>query len=399
MVRTLKKTMIILLAFCALAFAQSQSLPQVAVYVTGAKTDNENRALGARMTDALFRSGHYRAIERAAVFLDQVAAEQATQRSDAIDDKQISALGQQNGAKYVCIVEIVEAFGSNQISGRIVNVETVVIVASGVTEGPLRTMEDAVARFNELVAKMFGGGGAVRRSAGGGGGNIRDERAGIDMVFVQGGTFLMGCTSEQANCDSDERPVRSVTVSDFYIGKYEVTQAQWRLVMGGNPSNFKGDNLPVEMVSWMDVQDFIERLNAMTGRRYRLATEAEWEFAARGGRRSNGYRFSGSNHIDDVAWYDGNSGRRTRAVGGKEPNELGIYDMSGNVWEWVSDWFGTYSSSNETNPRGASSGSYRVLRGGSWLSDARYCRVSNRGNDSPGGRGSDLGFRLALSPQ
>ena len=222
----------------------------------------------------------------------------------------------------------------------------------------------------------------------------------IDMIFVQGGTFTMGCTPEQGNdCDDDEKPAHKVTVSDFYIGKYEVTQAQWKAVMGNNPSGFKGDNLPVERVSWDDVQEFIRKLNAQTGKQYRLPTEAEWEFAARGGNKSKGYKYSGSNTPGDVAWawYDDNSGQRTHNVGTKSPNELGIYDMSGNVFEWCNNYRGDYSSNVQNNPKGPSTGSARVVRGGSWDYNTRYLRVSHRFNVTPAGRNSLFGFRLVLS--
>jgi formylglycine-generating enzyme required for sulfatase activity len=217
------------------------------------------------------------------------------------------------------------------------------------------------------------------------------------MVFVKGGTFTMGCTSEQNDCLDSEKPTHSVTLSDYYIGKYEVTQAQWKEVMGTSPSSFVGDKLPVETVSWEDVQDFITKLNAKTELSYRLPTEAEWEYAARGGAQSKGYLYSGSNTIGNVAWYWDNSDTTTHPVGTKLPNELGIYDMSGNVWEWCSDWYDSYSSSAQTNPTGASSGSYRVLRGGCWLSYASYCRVADRFSRSPSISYINLGFRFARS--
>ncbi len=219
-----------------------------------------------------------------------------------------------------------------------------------------------------------------------------------NMVYVSGGTFTMGATSEQGiDAYNDEKPTHSVTLSSFYLCKYEVTQALWQAVMGENPSNLKGDNLPVEQVSWDDCQTFITRLNNLTGKNFRLPTEAEWEYAARGGNRSRGYKYSGSNVLSDVAWYDDNSGDKTHPVGSKSPNELGLYDMSGNVREWCSDWYGTYSSTAQTNPTGSSSGSLRVLRGGSWFSVARNCRSSSRHHDVPDGRFYLLGLRLALS--
>ena len=218
-----------------------------------------------------------------------------------------------------------------------------------------------------------------------------------NMVYVEGGTFTMGATSEQKNPDYDEKPTHRVSLSSFYIGKYEVTQALWKAVMGSNPSNWKGDNLPVENVSWNDCQTFLLKLNAMTGKTFRLPTEAEWEFAARGGNRNRGYQYSGSNVLADVAWYADNSGSKTHNVGAKAPNELGIYDMSGNVREWCQDWKKSYSSSPQTNPKGPSSGSSRVYRGGSWILSARGCRVASRDCFTPDYGGIDLGLRLALS--
>ena len=221
----------------------------------------------------------------------------------------------------------------------------------------------------------------------------------FDMMMVKAGTFTMGATSEMKAPDSAEKPTHQVTLTnDYYIGKTEVTQALWMAVMGNNPSYFKGDNLPVENVSWDDCQKFISKLNSLTGQNFRLPTEAEWEFAARGGNNSNHYQYSGSNELGDVAWYDGNSGDNTHAVATKQPNELGLYDMSGNVLEWCSDWFGNYSSSSLTNPTGPNSGSYRVLRGGGWSSLARNCRSSYRHGVAPGNGSLDDGLRLVLVP-
>lgn len=218
-----------------------------------------------------------------------------------------------------------------------------------------------------------------------------------NMVWVEGGTFRMGATSEQdGDAYDNEKPVHSVTLSGYYIGKTEVTQALWKAVMGRNWSRFKGDDLPVENVSWYDCQEFIRKLNSLTGQHFRLPTEAEWEFACRGGNNSRGYKYSGSNYIDNVAWYDGNSGGNTHPVATKSPNELGIYDMSGNVWEWCADWYGKYSSGAQTNPKGPYDGSYRVYRGGCWGDGVRYCRSSRRCDGRPTGRNINLGLRLAL---
>ena len=218
-----------------------------------------------------------------------------------------------------------------------------------------------------------------------------------NMVWVEGGTFRMGATSEQdGDAYDNEKPVHSVTLSGYYIGKTEVTQALWKAVMGSNWSCFKGDDLPVEQVSWNDCQEFIRKLNSLTGQNFRLPTEAEWEFACRGGNNSRGYKYSGSNYIDNVAWYGDNSGDKTHPVATKLPNELGIYDMSGNVWEWCSDWYDKYSSGAQTNPKGPYDGSCRVRRGGSWDGNARRCRSSWRDLDLPRLGYDYHGLRLTL---
>lgn len=218
----------------------------------------------------------------------------------------------------------------------------------------------------------------------------------FNMVRVEGGTFQMGATPEQENPDSDESPVHSVTLSTYYMGETEVTQELWTAVMGSNPSFFTGNyQLPVESVSWDDCQTFIAKLNELTGENFRLPTEAQWEYAARGGNQSKGYQYSGSNTLIDVAWFD-NLSSTTHPVATKQPNELGLYDMSGNVYEWCQDWYGSYSSEAVTNPTGPASGSYRVRRGGGWLNDASFFRISFRGSSTPSDRVMLLGLRVAL---
>ena len=220
----------------------------------------------------------------------------------------------------------------------------------------------------------------------------------IDMVKVEAGTFMMGATSKMENTDSWEKPVHKVTLTnDYYMGKYEVSQALWQVVMGSNPSYFKGDNLPVEVVSWDTCQVFINKLNSMTGRKFRLPTEAEWEYAARGGKKSCGYQYSGSNNISDVAWYDENSESKTHPVGMKQANELGLYDMTGNVNEWCQDRNRSYVTSSQINPTGALRGAWRVIRGGSWNSYMRNCHSSFRCSAKPVYRDFDQGLRLVLS--
>jgi formylglycine-generating enzyme required for sulfatase activity len=217
----------------------------------------------------------------------------------------------------------------------------------------------------------------------------------INMVSVEGGTFIMGCTT--GNCKDDEKPGHQVTLSSFYIGKYPITQAEWETVMGNNPARFKAERRPVERVSWNDIEHFLELLNAQTGGNYRLPTEAEWEYAARGGKYSQSFKYSGSDVLDRVAWFDQNSDNTSHEVGLKEPNELGLYDMSGNVWEWCSDWYGAYKGDSQIDPQGPEDGSERVLRGGSWYRDAQFCRVLTRAKQRPEVRIVNIGFRLVAT--
>ena len=221
----------------------------------------------------------------------------------------------------------------------------------------------------------------------------------INMVKVEAGRFDMEKTTW-----SDGNKIHVTLTKDYWIGKYEVTQIQYEAVMGNNPSEFKGDNRPVERVSWHDAKAFCDKLNELyrdklpAGYRFDLPTEAQWEFAARGGNKSKGYKYSGSNDIAKVAWYWDNSGRYTHDVGQKQPNELGLYDMSGNVEEWCRDWSDSYSGYAVTDPTGPQKGSCRVERGGSWNYDAVYCRVEHRSDSNPGSRSNSYGFRLALVP-
>ena len=224
----------------------------------------------------------------------------------------------------------------------------------------------------------------------------------FNMVKVEGGTFIMGATAEQQKADSDEKPPHQVTLTSFSIGETVVTQALWQAVMGNNPSSRKGDSLPVEMVNWNDCQIFISKLKALTRQPFRLPSEAEWEYAARGGSKSLRFQYSGSDNLDEVAWHKDNSGEKTHPVKGKSPNELGLYDMSGNVWEWCQDRCGSYNRDSQVNPTGPSSDgwfgqhSYRVFRGGCWRSNAWCCRVAFRNWIAPMRRYDYLGFRLAL---
>lgn len=228
--------------------------------------------------------------------------------------------------------------------------------------------------------------------------DIFEEISCDEMVFVKGGTFMMGATDEQGTEDpwDEEYPVHEVTVSDFYIGKYEVTQELWEYVMGYNSSGYKGAKRPVERISWVDCCDFIGNLNRLTGKNFDLPTEAEWEYAARGGAKSMGYKYAGSNNIDEIAWYKDNSDKETHQVGLKLPNELGLYDMSGNVCELCSDWYDKnyYSSSPSINPTGPKMGEYIVCRGGSLSYGARSCRISVRDYAPMDEAYANVGLRL-----
>lgn len=216
------------------------------------------------------------------------------------------------------------------------------------------------------------------------------------LIPVVGGTYTQGGTSEQlADAFSYELPAHQVYVNGFYMGQTEIPQWLWTAVMSTNPSLWKGSYLPVERIKRNDIQLFLSKLNSITGQHFRLPTEAEWEYAARGGNRSRGYKYSGSNNIDDVAWYAGNSEKRTHEVGTKQPNELGLYDMSGNVWEWCSDWFHNYTTAYQSNPKGPATGNAHTNRGGGWSNSAPYCRVSHRYEGNEKG-GTDLGFRIVL---
>lgn len=225
----------------------------------------------------------------------------------------------------------------------------------------------------------------------------------IEMVHVQGGQFMMGCTGKHADCNVNEAPAHPVQIDGYYIAKYEVTQELWMAVMGGkNPSKVVGNSLPVTLVSWYDAQTFIGKLNELTGKKYRLPTEAEWEFAARGGQFSHNYDFSGSNELEEVAWCKKNSGNVPHAVGTKKPNELGLYDMSGNVCEWCFDGYDTYewnSTKILENPTGYNLSQSKLYRGGCWTSYWDVCRVSTRTPQTPNAKFNFVGFRLAMDEE
>jgi formylglycine-generating enzyme required for sulfatase activity len=219
------------------------------------------------------------------------------------------------------------------------------------------------------------------------------------MVKLDGGTFTMGCVNLQdSECYNWEKPRHTVTINTFYLGKFDVTEKEWAVIMGTNPSKKNCDECPVINITWFDATVFINKLNQLSGKNYRLPTEAEWEYAAKGGNKGHGYKYSGDDVASNVAWYDSTISKETHPVGEKKPNELGLYDISGNVWQWCADWFDEkyYSKSPSNNPQGpTTSTTDRVVRGGSWWGPMRDCRVANRDKFPPNSKDDDVGFRLA----
>ena len=377
------------------------------------------------LTYAISSNEGYEGYDR--VDMSAITGEQNFQRTGMVNDEQIKRLGEMTGASYVLIAEA--AIYDDEhiiIAAKILDVETGGVVSSTppaiAPKEPTKMAEACIRCSQTLVGgKMPTKGVNINLS---GNSNYSSQSMsrnqdfietawGINMkmIWVEGGDFLMGCTSEQGgDCGNDEQNVRRVTVDGFYIGMLEVTQSQWEKVIGtsfyqqktkaGASSTYGvGPDYPMYYVSWEEAMEFCRILSNKTGRTYTLPTEAQWEYAARGGNKNEGTKYAGSNMIDVVAWYTDNSGGNAHIVGSKRANALGIYDMLGNVWEWCKDWYANpYVSYDTNNPVGPSSGSSRVSRGGSWGSYASGCRVANRSCNSPGNRNSSLGFRVVLLP-
>lgn len=357
-----------------------------------------------------FRPQGYTLVER--TLIDKVIDEQQFQRGK-LTESQMVRIGQLLNVSKVVVGQINIVMGQYNVDVRAINVETGTVAATAGDAFDKATFRTKMQTIAQSLAKKI----AItpttqatpaesqkpqqpqqlQNPVSYSNGVLTVNGVQYCMIKVEGGTFTMGATSEQgSDAEDGEKPTHQVTLSTYYIGRTEVTQALWEAVMGSNPSSFKGKKLPVENVSYNDCKQFIEKLNVMTGQDFRLPTEAEWEFAARGGNQSHGYKYSGSNYLDDVAWFGENSGSETNTVATKRPNELGIYDMSGNVLEWCSDSYAKYTSSPQTNPRGGR-GSDRVGRGGGLDYGAKRCRVSYRLNYSPDERYGNLGLRLVLS--
>ncbi|MCR9098986.1 MAG: formylglycine-generating enzyme family protein [bacterium] len=299
--------------------------------------------------------------------------------------------GQRSVTNELNVILAVQQYNMSSISARIKSIDKAgaLNAATGLNESQEDVQAPAIAQKH--VASAVGSPNAIQEL----------ER---NMIRIPQGTFMMGCNEAQSfDCQRNEGPVHQVEISSFRLSCYEVTQAQWAAIMGTD-LNFRGSpRHPVVEVSWEKVQEFIDKLNKMTGNRYRLPTEAEWEYAARGGgtldvsSNSSNHRFSGSNNINEVAWYIEDSEGGTHPVGTKSPNALGLYDMTGNVWEWCSDWYSNdfYTNSPKRDPQGPADGAYRVIRGGSWDLPADDCQVFNRSYNRPNYRSDNLGFRLA----
>lgn len=371
---------------------------KVAVYLTETEVNPAyKKVIASKMVEKITQSAAYTAVERTADFLDALKKSHIYDVSGEVRDSQIAKIGQQLGVKFVAVVDVSEIpdFEQVYVDARLINVETSEIVATASAYDTVESMAKLIGIAEKVSNGLTGGSsknynsGSAQTSSGGATETFTVNGVSFEMVRVDGGTFMMGSYTG----DSDEQPVHSETVATFYIGKTEVTQALWGAVMGSNPSHFRGANLPVEQVSWNDCMEFCERLSRITGKNFRLPTEAEWEYAAIGGNKSRGYTYSGSNNLQSVGWYSDNSGSCTHTVGSKLDNELGLYDMSGNVYEWTSDlWSSNYSSYRN----GGSSGSFRVVRGGGYFNGATFCRSARRNCYSPTRRCDGLGFRLAL---
>ena len=429
------KQISLFLAIFAIQIATAQV--QVAILepigVTSEVTMMHRSMVRGEMVKAIGRQNGYAAFNRADI--DQLMKEQNFQQSGMVDDATRKRLGAMQGVDCVCITKITKEGNNYYLEANLVNIETGKISNPATQYGELQggSLANMLAACEKLAAELVGNTVAVSNTATtssytanhssspstssqpapAANQDFTETAWGINMkmIWVEGGDFLMGCTSEQSDCGYDEQNVRRVTVDGFYIGMLEVTQSQWEKVVGITISQQRnkkgadyflqgvGSDYPMYYVSWDEAMEFCRLLSNKTGLTYTLPTEAQWEYAARGGNKNEGAKYAGTNMIDAVAWYSNNSGSTTHIVGSKRANALGIYDMSGNVWEWCKDWYAnSYASYYTNNPTGPSSGTYRVIRGGGWSSNNPSCRVADRDNRSYDYRGSNLGFRVVCLP-
>lgn len=415
----MKKLLIVLLSALSLT-AFAQEVKKVAILETVDKAGEVPYGvkLQVRMslTYAISSTPGFEGYDR--VDMSSIMGEQNFQRTGMVSNDQIKKLGEMTGAQYVLIAEAAIYDAQNIIiTAKVLDVETGNVANSAPPAFAGKDPEKMQMACAMLAQKLLGISAMPSQSSHNFSQNAHQDYTenaldlNMKMVWVEGGDFLMGCTSEQSNCDKDEQTVRCVKVDGFYIGMMEVTQAQWEKVMGtsiyqqrdkANPSwpmYGVGPDYPMYNISWEEAMRFCRLLSQKTGKTYTLPTEAQWEYAARGGKKADGTKYSGSNLIDVVAWYEGNSGGSTHPCGTKRANALGLYDMLGNVWEWCKDWYAnTYISSDTNNPTGPASGTSRVNRGGGWGTNASRCRAANRLSDSPDTRIYNLGFRVVYLP-
>lgn len=417
----------------AMHYNKQSDAKKVAVYVTKTGNRDVDIVLGDQLVAGFAKSGRYAAIERTSGFLQKIKEEQGYQRSGAVDDiGDLTRLGQQFGVHYVCVVKTTAWAGDYFISTRMIDVKTGEVANSNRVEGAKLENSQSVVNVAQNIATELSKGTLAEQARLKAEEEARikaEEKRRIEaeeelkkngwteiayginmkMIWVEGGEFMMGCTSEQGgDCRDDEKNVYRVTLDGFWIGIFEVTQAQWERVMGTNIYQLKskkdskgvGPEYPMYNVNWEDAMEFCRLLSNKTSKNYTLPTEAQWEYAARGGKNAEGKKYAGSNVINEVAWYGSNRGiEYTFPCGTKQANALGIYDMTGNVWEWCKDWYSdNYRSNDNINPSGPTLGSERVLRGGSWTNAESDCRVTNRYKWSPDTRSSVFGFRVVCIP-
>lgn len=387
----------------------------------------------SNLTYAITNATGYEGYDR--VDVASIMDEHNFQRTGLVSDAQIKKLGEMTGAQYVLIAEAA-LYDENSIiiTAKIIDVETGNVINSApaaiASRDPEKMQDACISLAKKLMSidtsfsYSSSTPSAPSKMSSSPNMSVRDvERKNyqdftenmyglnMKMVWVEGGSFSMGCTNEQSDCDSDEKRVRRISLDGYWMSTCEVTQSQWEKVMGSSVYQLRdnvnsswplygvGDNYPIYYVSWQEAVEFCSQLSRATGRTYVLPTEAQWEYAARGGNQGDATKYAGSNQIDVVCWYSENGGGETHPVGLKRPNALGLYDMSGNVWEWCSDWYSDgYSTSDLYNPVGAASGSMRVYRGGGIGYKQKYCRVTSRGALSPTRRNGSGGFRVICIP-
>jgi formylglycine-generating enzyme required for sulfatase activity len=436
-----KLTFMFMFVLMLLSLQAQQSKLRVAVFdptASGTNIDEGTKlAVQELISSALVSTGKFTVVERS--MIEKIIKEQSFQSSDLADNSQATEIGRLSGANKVVLSAVSLVGGRNMLSIKLVDVETASI---DLHKTKIVESNDLLDVVEPLTLELLGEKAVYKKqgqefignaptttvqknqpttsqqkenaSRSSSGKNIVFTVNGVEfeMIFVDGGTFIMGCTPEQKGCGKEEKPTHSVSLSDFYMGKYEVTQKLWHAVMGVNIRHLsnllkkdvrgEGDDYPMYYVRYSDCEEFCGKLNRLLsnelpdGYRFSIPTEAQWEYAARGGKNSRSNKYSGSNNIDEVSWYSKNSGNKTREVGLKRSNELDIYDMSGNVWEWCQDWGGNYGKKPQTNPKGPNKGSYRVIRGGSSTCDSEYGRVSCRRFFAPSNH--DYGLRLVLTP-